>query len=109
MKNGYTIPELIIVILVLGVISILAINKASYAFVNDDTGFETIKLILIKSATTYGDSIKEDLKNDKNKYISSNDIINAGFLTDDENIYKNYTIKLTYNENTDSVSAEVVE
>lgn len=109
MKNGYTIPELIVVTLVLGVISIFAINKVSYAFVTDDIGSETTRLILEKSATAYANSIKEDLKSEKFKHISSNEIINAGFLIDDENTFKNYTIELQYNEKTDSVSVEVIE
>lgn len=109
MKKGYTIPELVIVIVVLGLISILIINKTSYAFVTDNTSEETVKLILVKSATSYANTFKDELKKEKTKYISASEMIEAGYLIDDNNIYKHYTIELVYDEKTDSILAEVVE
>lgn len=109
MKKGYTIPELVIVIVVLGLVSIVLINKTSYAFVTDDISEETTKLVLIKSATAYGNTIKEDIKKEKNKFISATEMIDAGYLRDEENIYKHYTLELIYDEQTDSIKAEVVE
>lgn len=109
MKSGYTVPELLILIIVIGFFAVLAINKASYAFVDENRiGKETTNLILVKTASLYGESIKETVKEKKSIFISSNDVIEAGFLVDNDNIYKNYTIKLTYDAESDKINAEVV-
>ena len=107
--RGYTIPELIVVAVVLGVFSIIMINKASYAFVDpNEISEQTEEMILIKSATAYGSSIKETLKNEKTKYILASDLVEAGFLIDDEE-YKNVKIKLDYTEENDNISVKVIK
>ncbi len=109
MEKGYTIPELIIVAVVLGVFSIVTINKASYAFEDTNAVNEkTEALILEKSANMYGNKIKEDLKSEKTKFILASDLIEAGYLVEDDS-YKNVKIKLTYNEENDSISAEIMD
>lgn len=108
-KEGYTIPELIIVIVIVGVFSIIAINKASYAFVDTDkVNEQTQDMILIKSATAYGKSIIETLKNGE-QYITGKDLIDAEYLIDDNNVYNNAKIKLSYNVEGDSVSVEILK
>lgn len=108
--KGYTIPELIIVIIVVGIFSIVAINKASYAFVDTDTiGEQTEYLILVKSASTYANSIKEELKIEKERYILGSDLVDSGYLVDDEHIYNSTKVKLSYNEETDQVSVEILK
>lgn len=108
--KGYTIPELIIVIIVVGIFSIIAINKASYAFVDTDTiGEQTEHLILIKSASSYASTIKEELKIEKERYILGSDLVEAGYLVDDEHIYTNAKVKLSYNGETDGISVEILK
>ena len=108
-NKGYTIPELIIVGILLGIISIFMINKASYAFVDtEDTTSETKEMILTKSANAYGNSIKGVLAQEKTKYITSSDLVDAGYLADDEE-YKNIKIKLIYKEDTDTISVEFIK
>jgi prepilin-type N-terminal cleavage/methylation domain-containing protein len=107
-NRGYTIPELIVVAVVLGLFSIVAINKASYAFVDTNTiSEETENLILIKSGTAYASSIKETLKEENTKYVSTEELVEAGYLSDNDN-YKNIKIKIDYIEETDSFSVEVI-
>ena len=110
MKNeGYTIPELIVVAVVVGLFSIVTISKASYAFVDTDKlSQETQEMILEKSATTYGNKNLETVKNEKSLYISAGDLVEAGYLADDED-YKNVKIKISYKEDTDSVSVEIIK
>ncbi len=108
MEKGYTIPELIVVLVVLGLVSFMAINKASYAFVTEEPNDETTKLILVKCATEYANSIKEELKGEKSRFVSSNDLITAGYLID-EGDYKNFTLELTYDEASDAVLARIIE
>lgn len=108
-NRGYTIPELIIVAVVLGLFSIITINKASYAFVDtNEVSEKTEEMILLKSATAYGNSIKETLKEEKTKYLSTNELVTAGYLVDDDE-YKNVKIKINYEEDTDSISVEVIK
>ena len=93
-NKGYTIPELVIVIIVVGIFSLIAINKASYAFVdNDVVSEETEEMILVKTATSYASSIIETLKND-DIYVTGKDLVEAGYLVDDENTLANVKLKL---------------
>lgn len=108
--KGYTIPELIVVIVVVGIFSIVAINKASYAFVDTDTiGEETEKMILIKSSSAYANSIKEELKSEKERYILGRDLVTAGYLVDDDNLYTNKKVKISYNGETEEISVEILD
>ena len=108
-SRGYTIPEFIIVAIVLGLFSIVTINKASYAFEDGSSASEkVVEMILVKSATAYGESIKETLKEEKTKYVSSSDLVSTGYLVDDEE-YKGLKIKIEYKEETDSVSVEIIK
>lgn len=108
-EKGYTIPELIVVAVIIGVFAIITINKASYAF--EDTGAiseQTEELILIKSSSLYGESIKESLKVEKTKYILASDLIELGYLVIDD-AYKNVKIKLEYKEETDNIIVEIMK
>lgn len=108
-NKGYTIPELIIVVVVVGIFSLVAISKASYAFQNDDDiTEETKEMILIKTSKAYGASILETLKND-DIYINGKDLVEAGFLVDDDNTYGNVKLKLSYNAATNSANVEILK
>lgn len=108
-NKGYTIPELIVVIIVVGIFSLIAINKASYAFVdNDVVSEETEEMILVKTATSYASSILETLKND-DIYVTGKDLVEAGYLVDDENTLANVKLKLSYNAETGSVKVEILK
>ena len=108
-NKGYTIPELIVVIVVVGIFSLVAINKASYAFVdNDSLTKETEEMILIKTSTDYANSILDTLK-ESDVYITGKDLVEANYLVDDDNIYTNVKLKLSYNETTASANVEVLK
>ncbi len=108
-NKGYTIPELIIVIVIIGIFSIILINKTSYAFENIDNGAkETEKMILIKTAQNYANSILDRVKEEE-QYIMGKDLVDAGYLVDSENKYSNIKIKLTYSKESNSVNVEILE
>ena len=108
-NRGYTIPELIIVIVVIGIFSFLLINKTSYAFAStDEVAKETEKMILIKTSTAYGNSILEQVKEEE-QYITGKDLVDAGFLVDEDNKYSNIKLKISYNEATNSVNVEILD
>lgn len=107
--KGYTIPELIVVIVIVGLFSIIAINKASYAFIdNEALNEETEEMILIKTSTAYASSIIETLKMD-DIYITGKDLVEAEYLVDDEHIFTNVKLKLSYNEETGSPKVEILK
>lgn len=108
-NKGYTIIELIVVIVVVGIFSLIAINKASYAFVDSDVvNEETEEMILIKTSTAYANSILETLKND-DIYVTGKDIEDAGYLVDDEHTLSNVKLKLSYNAETNSAKVEILK
>lgn len=108
-NKGYTIPELIVVVLIVGIFSIVAINKVSYAFVdNDEITEATEEMILIKTSTTYANNIIDTLKTD-DIYITGKDLVEAEYLVDDEHIYTNVKLKLSYNAETDSPKVEILK
>ncbi len=108
-KEGYTIPELIVVAVLLGIFSIVTINKVSYAFLDTkEMNEKSEEMVISKSASIYGNDHKNDLKEEKTKYVLGKDLIEAGYLADIED-YKNIRVKLEYVEATDSVSAEIMK
>ena len=108
-NNGYTIPELVGVVVFLGIVSFFMISKGSYAFENaDEESNQSKELILEKSASLYGESIKESLKLEKTKYLLARDLVDAGYLVDDD-IYEGAKIKLDYIEETDSISVKIIK
>ena len=108
-KNGYTIPELMIVIVVMGLIAIVVINKASFAFTDpNETSSQTDEMILKKSDLAYGRKQIESLKME-DQYISGKDLIDNDYLIDSENKFSNVKIKLSYNAVEDNISVEILE
>lgn len=108
-SNGYTIPELLVVIIIMGILATIVINKASYAFTDpNEESKKTEEMILIKSATAYGKSILESLKIE-DKYISGRDLIDSEYLIDTDNQYNDVKIKLSYNVEEDNVSVEILK
>ncbi len=103
-KRGYTIVELIIVIAVVGVLSFLAINKASYAFSDKVEAEEQlinqrIKLIELQ-ASKYGEDHKDLFDESNTAYIRVIDLIDNNYMlttADNYEEYKNHKIKLMLN------------
>lgn len=119
-KNGYTIPELVIVIVIFGVIYFLIANNISYAFslnVEEELYNLTIDNIE-KTAKIYGENNLELFKEDKDIYLTvseliENNILTAeeGKLTDPRNSSKdlnNLKVKLTL-EDENKVTAKVLK
>ncbi|MCI8575690.1 MAG: type II secretion system protein [Bacilli bacterium] len=110
-KNGYTIPELLIVIGVIGVIALVAITKVSYAFSeinNPDEQKEVTKSLVEQAAIAYAKSKKEEYKKDEETYIFAKEVASAGFLFEKEE-YNTMKIKISYQKDTDTFKVEVVE
>lgn len=110
MKNndGYTILELVIVIVVIGIFSFIAINKVSYAFEDTNiTSIETEELIIKKAATRYALSIIDTIK-DNDVYITGKDLVDDEYLVDDEHQLYNIKLKLSYDSDKSSPLVEIL-
>ena len=109
-KNGYTIPELLIVIGVVGLIAIITMIKVSFAFeeINNTEEITARNHHLVEQASiSYAKSKKEEFSKEET-YIYAKEVAAAGFLfeKDEYNVMK---VKITYNENDDIFHAEIVE
>ena len=109
-KKGYTLPELLVVLGIVTLIAIVSIIKVSFAFsdINNDEEIKKQEEILIKKASlSYSNTIIDRIKDEKVIYISGTDLVDSGFLTNDDS-YKNLKIKLSYNEENDQINYELV-
>lgn len=109
-KNGYTLPELLVLLGVVSLIAIISIVKISFAYsdINNADEIKKQEQTLIKKASlSYSNTILDRIKDEKVVYVTGKELIESGFLTDDES-YNSLKIKLSYNEKNDKVKYEVV-
>ena len=119
-KKGYTKIELLILIVLLGIVFFVSMNKVSYAFVDNSKELYDNELKLIKTcASKYGESKKDEIHssvtglkidvdelvkfgclksvNKDGKYIFSNEELN------------NISLNLSYNTQNDQIEVEVLK
>lgn len=110
-KNGYTIPDLLIVAAIVGFIALVTIIKVSYAFSEisnpEQEERETNHLVECASVT-YAKHNKDEFTKEKETFIYAKEVAAAGFLFEKEE-YNSMKVKITYDEANDSFSAEVVK
>jgi len=108
MKNkGYTVIELLIVIVVVGVISFTAINKASYAFSEEVEELEELEIqkqkLIENQAANYGESNKDLFDESNTIYIRVKDLIEGNYLKESFSSNGEQKIKIVLDD--DKVSA----
>lgn len=109
-KNGYTIPELLIIVGVLGLIALVMITKVSFAFSqinNPEEQKELTNTLVEQASIAYAKSKKEEFM-EEDKYIYAKEVASAGFLFEKEE-YNTMKIKIKYIKDTKTFEAEVVE
>lgn len=88
MKNnrGYTMPELLIVIALVGIVTFIAVLKSSYAFVdNTNDLLENCYNTIEKQAILYGENHKKEF-NENNEIITTvKELAKENYLPMDEN------------------------
>jgi len=120
-KNGYTVPELVIVIIIFGVVYFLVANNISYAFTLDvDQELYNLTIESIeKKAQIYGEANLDLFDEDKDIYLTVNDLIERriifpdkdGKIVDPRNENKelnNLKVKITLEED-NKVSTKVLK
>ncbi len=85
-KNGYTVPELVIVIIIFGVVYFLVANNISYAFTLDvDQELYNLTIESIeKKAQIYGEANLDLFDEDKDIYLTVNDLIERSIIFPDK-------------------------
>ena len=109
-KNGYTLPELLVLLGVVSLIAVISIVKISFAYsdINNTDEIKTQEKTLIKKASlAYSNTILERIKEEKVVYVTGKELMKSGFLAEDES-YNSLKIKLSYNEKKDKINYEVV-
>lgn len=116
-KNGYTLVELLVVIITLGLIVFLVINKTSYAFKNENTTNTDSDIhLILRQAREYGSKL-ENLKEEESVVITVKDLIESGYVVGEDNTYitsegDNLTdlkIKISYDKEKDEITAATLE
>lgn len=110
-KNGYTLPELLIVIAVVSIIALVAMIRVSYAFeeVNNTEEQENMTRHLVEQATlSYVKHKKDDFTKEDVTYIFAKEVAQAGYLFEKEE-YNTMKVKITYDKSNDTFKAEVTE
>lgn len=119
-KNGYTLPEMLAVIVVLGVFTIITLSTTSYAYKdNSEDLYSQKESLIIHQALLYAEDSKE-LKSEGNLVITVKDLVDNGYyvadddegnVTDPRNSKNNLNglkIKLSY-EDEDNISAKIID
>ena len=118
-KNGYTLIELLIVVVVLGVVSFLTINKVSHSLVdNTDEIYKEDIYSILESAKVYGEANKETLMESSSMVITVQDLIDNDYVGCDDNgnyIYvrsdgatlNDLKIVISYDKENDKINSEL--
>ena len=109
-RKGYTVIELIIVMIIFGVITAVTIGATSYAFKDNSDEFYKVRISNIESNAKRYAMTLEEVKTEGSKVIIVNDLVEAGYLSADNEkgdiidprnskaTLNNVKVKLTYNE-----------
>ena len=119
-RKGYTIVELIIVMIIFGIITAITIGTTSYAFKDNSDEFYKVRVSNIESNAKRYAMTLEELKTDGSMVITVNDLVNEGYISPDNDkgdvidprnskaTLNNVKIKLTYNEK-DGYKATIIK
>ncbi len=120
-KLGYSKIEILVVIVLLGIVAFITINKTSYAFAtNQADAVNEVKYLIEIQAEDYAKANTSLFEETKTTYISVEDLIKAGYLigndagllTDPTDSSKNLNdtkVRLDYDEKENSIKATVVD
>lgn len=118
---GYTKIEILVIIVLLGVVAFIAINKTSYAFAMDNTTtIQEVKNFIEIQAEDYAMEHLDLFAEANTTYISVNDLVDNGYLTankeglvtnpaDNNKSYNDNKIKLEYDQEQKEVKATLVD
>jgi len=119
-KNGYTLTEMLVVIVVLGIFTITLMAATSNAFKDNSPVYYQEKVMVIeKQAELYGASLK-NLKEEGNVVVTVKDLVDKGYYVADTSsgdvidprnskaTLNGLKVKISYNDD-GSIKAKVIE
>jgi len=117
-KNGYTVIDIIVLVLGLALVFAICLPKFSHAFeTNTEEIYQSNIELYLQQAALYGNSIKEEVKNNDSYIITIKDLVDNGYLGSnngevvdvrDNSSMLEVKIHLIYDEENDNVYAEMV-
>lgn len=117
-KKGYTIIDIIILIMGLALVFAICLPKFSHAFeTNTEEIYQSNLKLYLEQASLYGNSIKEEVKNNDSYIITIKDLVDNNYLgtnngdvidVRDNSSMLDVKIHLIYDEENDNVYAEMV-
>jgi len=120
MKRGYTVIELLVLIIILGVVTAITIGTTSYALADHTEEYYKVKIRNIESNAKRYAMTLEELKTGTTKIITVKDLVSANYLSKDNDegdiidprnknaSLNNMKIKLSYSEE-EGYKAVVIE
>lgn len=120
-KLGYTKVEVLAVVVLLGIVAFITINKTSYAFSIDQSSMvKEVKSLIENQAKEYAMDNLEIFKETSTTYINVNDLVEKGYLIgnekglitspiDQNKSFNEDKIKLEYNKEEEKVTAILVD
>ncbi len=120
-KLGYTKVELLIVVVLVGIVAFITINKTSYAFTRDDVSVENdIKNLIEMQAEDYALDHLDLFKDTDTNYITVENLADEGYMykndkgliidpTNKDKTYNDNKIKLEYNKDKNKVEATLID
>lgn len=118
-KNGYTVLEMLLVIVVLGVFTTLILSVTSYAYQDNSVSYyNEVEHLVEKQAVLYAATLT-NLEDEKTLVITLNDLVEAGYYIADDSLgnvidprnskstLNGIKIKLNYNGG--NIKASVIE
>lgn len=116
-SKGYTVVDILIIIVVLGVSALITIPKMSLAFKdNKEDLYQNQIRLYLEQAKLYGENNKDSFDDDNTMVITIDDLIDDGYLIEDK-VYdvrdettelNKLKIKIIYNEDNESVDAKLL-
>lgn len=118
-KNGYTVIDMLIVVVVLAVSAVIILPKMSMAFKSDKNElYNSTMNLYLNQATLYGNKNKDEIKKSESEVVTINDLIDAGYIgayadknlidiRDNKTVMNDIKIKLIYDKDNDNVYAQV--
>mgnify|MGYP001095802278 CR=1 FL=1 len=119
-KLGYSKVEVLIVVVLLGVVAFITINKTSYAFGMDNTKIAAeLKNLIEIRATDYGLEHKEIFEESGEYVVTVEDLIDNHYLEgnadgiiinpmDNNKSYNNLKVRLIYNKDNNEIDASII-
>lgn len=118
---GYTKVEILVIVVLLGVVAFITINKTSYAFAIDNTkAVEEVKNLIEIQAEDYALEHLDLFDETETTFISVSDLVDSGYLitndrglvtnpADSNKSFNDNKIKLEYNKDKNKVVATLVD